>query len=466
MKAVIYTRVSTASQSDGTSLESQENACRSLAPDADIVREIYSGAYLYDRPQLSLIRDQVKTGYYNRVICYAIDRLSRNISHLMILMEEFERYNVTLEFVTETLDNTPEGKLLQSVKGYVAEVEREKIRERTMRGRRSAAISGKLNYRRKLFGYEIADSGKRVVSDRESYLVKRLFDSVRLGSSLRALAAELNAEGISTPHGSRTWWPHSIKSIINNPAYCGRTTAFRYKHETRYVAGELKHHGSKMGDESNHVVLFGVTPPIVSVDEWDAAQNALQVNKKKRARYGQKEYLLRGLVKCANCGRQFSPVGKRNYRYYVCTSTQNPSINCHTKSFPAAKHEEDVWKGVCQLMRGSKPRKRKIYDPTPAIVKHQTKLQKEIETMIRRASSVDEQTWQLFQTEIAAKRAEMARLENEKPSAAKIVVPMDALREKYSESLDTLSFEEKVELLRALNLQFVWDGKELLTVIE
>lgn len=464
MKTVIYTRVSTASQIDGTSLESQERECRSLAPDADVVKEIYSGAYLYDRPELSRLRDQIKAGTYSRIICYTIDRLSRSISHLMILMEEFERYNVSLEFVTETLDNTPEGKLLQSVKGYVAEVEREKIRERTMRGRRTAALNGTLSHKRKLFGYEIEDG--RVVKESEARVVRRLYETICNGTSLRELAKQLNSENVRTPHGSKTWWPHSIKSIVNNPAYCGRTTVFRYKHEIKYVAGKRKHHGSKMADSSAQIILYGVTPPIVSVEQWDAAQKALQTNRKKRKRDGQREYLLRGLVRCANCGRQYSPVGKRKYRYYVCTSTQNPSIHCRTKLFPAGKHEDDVWKDVCKMIRGSKPRKRKVYDPTPTIAKHQARLEKEIETLIRRASTVDEQTWQVFQSEISAKREEIARLEQEKPKSASKEVDIAELRRKYRDSLDDLSFEKKVELLRALKMQFVWDGKELLTVIE
>src|SRR5690606_26695812 len=104
-----------------------------------------------------------------------------------------------------------------------------------------------------------------------------------------------------------------------------------------------------------------ITPAIIPEDDWQEAQEALQRNRKKRHRYGQRECLLRGLVRCGTCGRQFSPVGKKGRVYYVCTSTQNPTLHCKTKSFPAKKHEADVWNEVCKILKGKKPAKRKVY---------------------------------------------------------------------------------------------------------
>lgn len=82
MKSVIYCRVSSVSQTEGTSLSSQEAACKQVDPTADVVNEVFSGAYLHDRPELSKVRDRIKTGRYNKVICYAVDRLSRSSSDL------------------------------------------------------------------------------------------------------------------------------------------------------------------------------------------------------------------------------------------------------------------------------------------------------------------------------------------------------------------------------------------------
>jgi site-specific DNA recombinase len=81
--------------------------------------------------------------------------LSRNPVHLFILAEECEKAGVELHFVTEPLDHSPEGQLIGFVKGYAAQIEREKIRERTVRGKRARAIEGKLpqGTGRGAFGY-------------------------------------------------------------------------------------------------------------------------------------------------------------------------------------------------------------------------------------------------------------------------------------------------------------------------
>ena len=49
-----------------------------------------------------------------------------------MVFAEAEYHDVHLEFVTEKLDDTPEGRLPASVSSYVAAIEREKIRERTI----------------------------------------------------------------------------------------------------------------------------------------------------------------------------------------------------------------------------------------------------------------------------------------------------------------------------------------------
>ncbi len=71
------------------------------------------------------------------MICYAVDRLSRNQAHIYIVVEEFDRAGTRLEFVTEDFEDSAVGKFLLSAKGFAAEIEREKILERSIRGKRA-----------------------------------------------------------------------------------------------------------------------------------------------------------------------------------------------------------------------------------------------------------------------------------------------------------------------------------------
>ncbi len=151
-RAAIYVRVSTGQQEeDGTSLGSQELQCRRYATEhgytvdeVHIYREVHTGTELWERPKLTALRDAVRHHEADTVIAYAIDRLSRDPVHLGVVLSEADQARVEVEFVTEPLDNTPEGQLIRFVRGYVAKVEHEKIRERSVRGKRARVESGRL----------------------------------------------------------------------------------------------------------------------------------------------------------------------------------------------------------------------------------------------------------------------------------------------------------------------------------
>ena len=149
-RAAIYTRVSSEQQEqDGTSLDTQLAACREYAAKQgyEVVaeyREVFTGVNLWDRRELTALRESMRRGEVDVVIAYAIDRLSRDPVHLGVILSEADHYGAAVEFVTEPLDNSPEGQLIRFVRGYAAKVEHEKFRERAMRGRRARAEAGKL----------------------------------------------------------------------------------------------------------------------------------------------------------------------------------------------------------------------------------------------------------------------------------------------------------------------------------
>src|SRR3712207_4949195 len=107
-RAAIYCRVSTPGQEEeGTSLPSQEHRCRQHAQahgytvdEAHIYREVYSRMELWDRPQLSRLREAVRRREVAVVIAYAIDRLSGDPVHLGVIISEADHAGVAVEFVT------------------------------------------------------------------------------------------------------------------------------------------------------------------------------------------------------------------------------------------------------------------------------------------------------------------------------------------------------------------------------
>jgi DNA invertase Pin-like site-specific DNA recombinase len=139
-RTAIYPRVSTGHQEhDGTSLASQEEQCRRFAAQRGYVvdesrvhRGVHTGTELWEWPQLSRLREAVRSHDIDVIIAYAIDLLSRDPVHLGVLISEADHHGVSVDFVTEPLDNSPEGQLIRFVRGDAAKVEHEKNRDRTL----------------------------------------------------------------------------------------------------------------------------------------------------------------------------------------------------------------------------------------------------------------------------------------------------------------------------------------------
>src|SRR5215510_2394141 len=96
----------------------------------------------------------IRQGGVTHLVAYAIDRLSRDPVHLGVILSEAEHHGAVVEFVSEQLDHSPEGQLIRFVRGYAALVEAEKIRERSVRGKRARLQDGKIhNFGTELYGY-------------------------------------------------------------------------------------------------------------------------------------------------------------------------------------------------------------------------------------------------------------------------------------------------------------------------
>src|SRR5207248_2347412 len=163
-----------------------------------------------DRPLLAEARADVMRGKYQALIAYATDRLSRDPIHLAIIADECARAGAQLIFVTEPLDASEEGALIRYVKGYASKIEREKIRERNMRGKHATVRNGNVpTWGLPLYGYRSArkrdevtgqERGVRVIYEPEAEIVRRIFRMVTEdGVGLQEVARRLNREGVPSP---------------------------------------------------------------------------------------------------------------------------------------------------------------------------------------------------------------------------------------------------------------------------
>ncbi len=272
--AAIYCRVSTEDQErEGTSLQTQLEACLTYCQSRgyDVAyrfSEAYSGLTL-ERPKLNELRELVRNEQIDVVVVYCLDRLSRDPVHGVIVIEELEKHHVDLEAVTETIDGSGVGKLISYIRGFASKLETEKIRERTMRGKRASASAGKIPHGgfARLYGCDYdRDVKKRVVNETQTRWVKSMFGwLVNDQLSVNAITHQLRALNAPTKYG-RPWGRSSVLAILRNPAYTGKTYAFTFVQGT-----------NRRKPQKEWVEIPGATPVIISEEMFQAAQAQLVV---------------------------------------------------------------------------------------------------------------------------------------------------------------------------------------------
>jgi len=138
MRAIGYARVSTDKQADGgVSLEAQQEKIRAMAVVQgaallDLIVDAGESAKTLDRPGMERLLALVDARKVDTVIIAKLDRLTRSVKDLALLLEHFTRRGVALVSVAESLDtNTAAGRLVLNIMMSVSQWEREAIGERT-----------------------------------------------------------------------------------------------------------------------------------------------------------------------------------------------------------------------------------------------------------------------------------------------------------------------------------------------
>jgi site-specific DNA recombinase len=364
MRAITYARVSTdAQEKDGTSLDTQERACIQFAMDhgwpiIESVREAASG-YTLDRPGIAQVRRLLHQGDADVVIAYAVDRLSRNQNHIGVLFDEVQQAGARLEFITEKFEDTAIGRFILSARAFIAEVEREKIAERTMRGKLERARSGRIPQAmgKGCYGYSYnPGTGHREIDVFQAQVVRRIFRRYTETRSFSAVSAELNEEGLLAFSGGR-WYPLTIRRMLRNESYTGRLVYRR----TKWVATRNAHDGRRRRHPVERPVeewidIEGASPRIIEDALWFRVQQILDDPERTRQRPSARFYPLRGRVKCGMCGgamvgRTLSSKG-RTFTYYACRHAydKHTKRTCSSRYVRQDELERGVWREISQVL--------------------------------------------------------------------------------------------------------------------
>jgi site-specific DNA recombinase len=338
MRCLIYLRVSTAEQAErdlteeGFSIPAQRGAClRHIREQGWQLVDEYTdrgeSARSVDRPQLQAMLGRViEQRDVDAVVVHKVDRLARNIEDHVAIRAALRRCNVTLVSVSEKLEETASGRLVEGIHALMAEfysanlaaeVKKGMVQKAKMGGYPQQAPIGYRNVREAVGHRSVA----RIVPDPErAPMVKLAFELYATGEFTQEhLLEELRSRGLTNRAG-RPITLTGVEWLLSNKLYMGVVSW-------------------------NGIEAPGLHEPLVPPELFNRVQDVLAVRGAKGTRERRHRHHLKGILVCGVCGRrlclQFS---KGRYLYFFCLGMKdrkNPT-GCRERFVPADVLERQV----------------------------------------------------------------------------------------------------------------------------
>lgn len=363
MKIAIYSRKSKFSVS-GESIDNQIEMCKDYANKHfdDIEKFIvyedegFSGGDT-DRPEFQRLIHDAKKKKYDALICYRLDRISRNVSDFSGTIEDLNKYDIDFVSIKEQFDtSTPMGRAMLYIASVFAQLERETIAERIRDNMFQLAKTGRwlggitpTGFDSKEIVY-IDPSGKErkmfklTPIPEEIETIRLIFTKFLKLDSLTQLETFCIQNNIKTKN-NKDYSRFALRNILNNPVYATADhDTYNYFTDNNYEVYsdskeftgtngimaynktiQKKNTTNKLRDSSEWVVAVGRHPGIISGKDWIKVQNMIDKNKSKTFRQVKNtNSLLSGILRCGNCGSFMRPkMGRVNKDgiqvfYYLC----------------------------------------------------------------------------------------------------------------------------------------------------
>lgn len=318
MKGVIYCRVSSKEQTEGTSLASQQAACSDYAQANGIdVLKIFveegESAKFADRTKLLELIDYCRThkGQVDALLVWKVDRFARNVADHFNVKATLAKAGVRIVSVTEPIDGNPEGRLMETILAGFAQFDNDVRAMRTVQGMKRKLQEGLFPWHPPLGYKTVTQNGNKKTQPDEPdeprfNLLKRAWKEFLTGAHTKAdIVRIMRAWGLETKTGSPLT-PQAVDRLFENPFYAG------------FVVDPWT------GEEHQ-----GLHIPMVSKEEFAAVQAIIKRRSQSRPHCRHREeFPLRGLVRCPACHWFLTASLSRG------RSARYPYYHCHNRSCP------------------------------------------------------------------------------------------------------------------------------------
>lgn len=373
--AAIYVRQSLDATGEGLATSRQEALCRELAAAKGWgVLQVYrdndtsSKAGVRRPGHEALVRDY-DAGRFSALVCYDLDRLTRQPRELEDWIDRAERDGLLLVTANGEADLTNDGgRMYARIKAAVAkaEVERKGARQKAANSQR--ALSGKVYGRKIPVGWTDRECTKPDEPVHER--IRSAIADVLAGASLSEVAARWNAEGWYSPTG-KPWSHITARQFLLRPVNFGLVT---YRGVVRK--------GEKPKPLVEHRDVEARWTPVSDVATYDALRLELSSrgNAVQSAAPIARTFLLGGLLLCGKCGSRMTGATQRSGVNYMCS---NRTGGCY-RSVRAAVADEHVLEATVRALLNHDP---SDYLPSEAVVRLQ-EIRRELETIARERADV------------------------------------------------------------------------------
>lgn len=513
----------------GESIENQVKECQEYIeryiPDSNgaeirIYKDMgYSGKSL-DRPEFKRMMDETRDADFSYIICYRLDRISRNISDFSSLLDDLNYRGISFVSSNEQFDTaTPMGKAMTYIASVFAQLERETIAERVRDNMRMLARTGQWLGGTTPTGFDsekVSDmiiegnmkTYYKLIENDEMPTIKTLFSKFFEFQSMSAVHRYLALNKIYSRTG-KEFSMRTLKQIYTNPVYCiadqearayfislGAEVCFSEEEcSNEYgISAYNKRDYSKKNVPRNPVsewiISVGKHKGIVKGSDWVYIQQRIEENKTSndtsvpRNNYS----LLSGLIYCKQCGsKMFAKMKTNSDRfYYICSrKVRGTHKLCNLKNLNGEQADDFVCqylmdeikldKSIREVIEGIKANIKQD-DNTNRIAEFEKEIricEKEIANYIDNLSKFDlndimikgiNEKVKMLQNRIDTAKEKMSELQKNVNTVENDKLQVDIMARSFAyfkNNFQTLSLEDKRVLIRLLIQRIEWDGENL-----
>lgn len=322
-RAVIYSRYSAGPNQTDVSIEGQEKSCQDY-----IERHSYSFVRMYadrhisgrtdKRPAFQTMIDDAKTGDFDVVVVYSLDRFSRDKYDSAIYKKALRDCGVVVESASENIPEGPEGIMFEGILESLAVYYSAELSKKIRRGMDVKARKGLSTGGPTPFGYVLEDGVYKPDPNRAPH-VAEVFRMYAAGSSFTDCAKYLNSFGFKTTM-KKNFSSGSVRRILENKKYCGY-----------YIYNGLE--------------IEGGMPQLVDEVLYYEVQKIMKKNSKPVRPRG--EFALTGKLICGKCGGSMtgtsgtSKTGDVHY-YYKCPGKDRKPVPRDQLEHSVAQHVREI----------------------------------------------------------------------------------------------------------------------------